>query len=204
MSKKRRRSRSQDYQCENCKNNPEKLNNGLGNNPFGINPSQLMGMLGNIDMGQIGNILSSMNRDGFDLNNLNLGSMQNTMSGISGSNMMSGMNSSNMMSGMGMNDNKGAASVQEMINNISNLQGNNIKNKGNLDINNRTENNNSNSKINNNSKIKRNKENRENINDLKIDENIEMLMDIRKIVKPDRIKFIDKVIELYNTGIFEE
>ena len=35
------------------------------NNPFGINPQQLISMLGG-NMNGIGNILSSMNRNGFD------------------------------------------------------------------------------------------------------------------------------------------
>ena len=42
------------------------------NNPFGINPQQLLNMLGgNMDMNKLGNILSSMNMDGFNLNNIN-------------------------------------------------------------------------------------------------------------------------------------
>lgn len=105
MSKKRDRNKSQKCNCPKCQN---KSGGGLANNPFGINPSQLMGMLGNIDMGEIGNILSSMNKDGFDLNNLNLGSVQNTMNGMDG--MNGGENNQNissiqnMMSGMGTGD----------------------------------------------------------------------------------------------------
>ena len=44
----------------------------MNNNPFGINPQQLLAMLGgNMDMSGLGNLLSSMNKDGFDLNSLN-------------------------------------------------------------------------------------------------------------------------------------
>lgn len=42
--------------------------------PFGINPMQIMNMLGgNMDMGQLGNMMSSLKMDGLDLNNINLG-----------------------------------------------------------------------------------------------------------------------------------
>ncbi len=41
------------------------------NNPFGIDPFQLMSLLGgNIDISSIGNMLSSMNTNGFNLGNL--------------------------------------------------------------------------------------------------------------------------------------
>lgn len=42
------------------------------NNPFGITPQQLLGLLGgNMDMNGLGNVLSSMGKEGFDLNSLN-------------------------------------------------------------------------------------------------------------------------------------
>ena len=41
------------------------------NNPFGIDPMQLLGLLGgNFDMRNMGNMLASMNTNGFNLNNL--------------------------------------------------------------------------------------------------------------------------------------
>lgn len=44
----------------------------MNNNPFGINPQQLLSMLGgNMDMSGLGNLLASMNKNGFDLNSLN-------------------------------------------------------------------------------------------------------------------------------------
>jgi hypothetical protein len=44
----------------------------MNNNPFGINPQQLLAMLGgNMDMSGLGNLLSSMNKNGFDLSSLN-------------------------------------------------------------------------------------------------------------------------------------
>jgi len=44
----------------------------MNNNPFGINPQQLLSMLGgNVDMNGLGNLLTAMNKNGFDLNSLN-------------------------------------------------------------------------------------------------------------------------------------
>ena len=52
-------------------NNWGNMNNFRGNmnNPFGINPKQLLSMLGgNMNMNGLSKILSSMNTEGFDLN----------------------------------------------------------------------------------------------------------------------------------------
>lgn len=47
-------------------------NESMYNNPFGITPQQLLGLLGgNMDMNGLGNVLSSMGKEGFDLNSLN-------------------------------------------------------------------------------------------------------------------------------------
>lgn len=68
MSKHRHKSRER-----NNNMNGSRFNNGPMNNyPFGINPQQLLAMLGNnMDIGGLNNILSSMNREGFDLNSFN-------------------------------------------------------------------------------------------------------------------------------------
>ena len=80
MSKKKHR--------EKTTNNTNNINNGMNmrnnpmNNPFGINPQQLLNMLGgSIDINKLGNILSSMNREGFNLNNINT-QMNNGNSGM--------------------------------------------------------------------------------------------------------------------------
>ena len=66
MSKHRHKSRE-----INRMRNPS-FNNGMNNNPFGISPQQLLGLLGsNIDMNGLGNILSSMGQEGFNLNSVN-------------------------------------------------------------------------------------------------------------------------------------
>ena len=62
--------------ANNTMNNRQTYNNG----PFGINPNQLLSsMFGNIDMNQINSLLQSMNTQGFDFNNLNLGNLMGNM-----------------------------------------------------------------------------------------------------------------------------
>lgn len=65
--------------------------NGINNNPFGINPMQLLSMMGNVDMTEVNRMMSNMNREGFDFNNLNLNNMKN----IIGNNSI-GANSNNI------------------------------------------------------------------------------------------------------------
>lgn len=52
----------------------DSINNNMmnsNNNPFGIDPMQLLGLLGgNFDMRNMSNMLASMNTNGFNLNNL--------------------------------------------------------------------------------------------------------------------------------------
>ena len=78
MSKKRHKKR-QEVNSTNNNNTQQQMNY---NNPFGINPNQLLSMFGNIDMNQINSMLQSMGADGFDFNNFNLGSIQNLMNGM--------------------------------------------------------------------------------------------------------------------------
>lgn len=87
MSKRKHKSRK-DTRRENTSDNINNANVSNGGNnrqtynngPFGINPNQLLSsMFGNIDMNQISSILQSMNTQGFDFNNLNLGNLQNLM-----------------------------------------------------------------------------------------------------------------------------
>ena len=124
MSKHRKREK---YNSEQQRYGP------VYNNPFGINPQQLISMLGG-NMNGIGNILSSMNRNGFDFNSMN----------------------------------------NNMNNNIN--QNNSFKKH-------------------NNDNIEDEEESR--------DENIEMMLSVRKIIDPQKIEFIDKVIECYKNGLFK-
>lgn len=66
MSRHKHKSRD----MNNFRNSP--FNNCVNNNPFGISPQQLLGLLGsNIDMSGINNILSSMGQEGFNINAVN-------------------------------------------------------------------------------------------------------------------------------------
>ncbi len=82
MSKKRHKNRQEVSRTNNNSNNINRQQQMNYNNPFGINPNQLLSMFGNIDMNQINSMLQSMGADGFDFNNFNLGSLQNLMNGM--------------------------------------------------------------------------------------------------------------------------
>ena len=148
MSKHRRKKV---YNNEN--NSVYQGSNPISNNPFGINPRQLLGMLGsNFNMNGLGNLLSNMNMEGFNLNSM----------GANSTNTTNNNNNSN-----GNSDNMGYESSNH--NNTSDTY---------LDLE----------------------------NDIKgVDnKNIEMLVALKSIVEPSRIKFIERVIELYKNGLFDE
>lgn len=161
MSKRKHKSRSdtrREVTSENMNNANNTMNNRqtYNNAPFGINPSQLLSsMFGNIDMNQINGLLQSMNTQGFDFNNLNLGNLMGSMNPMTPS-----MNQNN-----NININNDIEDVQESRNI------NNDAFSENIDRN---------------------------------DENMQMLKAIRSIVNGDRLAFIDKVILMYNDGVFDE
>lgn len=143
MSKHRHKSRD-----SNGMRNPSFNNNYMNNNPFGISPQQLLSILGsNIDMNGLGNMISTMGQEGFNLNSFNT-----------------------------QNSNKDSYSD---INNIAN-----------------------------NTEIKFNKKNETSIEKEQAvfdeDENIRFLQSIRSIVSRERAEFVDKIIELYNSGAFKD
>ena len=87
MSKRKHKNRS-DTRREGTSDNRNNANVNANTNsrptynngPFGINPNQLLSsMFGNIDMNQINSLLQSMNTQGFDFNNLNLGNLMGNM-----------------------------------------------------------------------------------------------------------------------------
>ena len=134
------------------------------NGPFGINPNQLLSsMFGNIDMNQINGLLQSMNTQGFDFNNLNLGSLMGNMNNMS--------NASNIKSNSSDN------------NQPSSNNGNNNTIDDDLDFG-----------INENFAAKGERN----------DDNLQMLRAIRTIVGGERGLFIDRVITMYNDGVFDE
>ncbi|NLK94996.1 MAG: hypothetical protein GX275_07375 [Clostridiales bacterium] len=122
MSKHRNRNRN--------RYNEFQRNGPINNSPFGINPNQLLNLLGsNFNMNGLGSLLNSMNMDGFDFNSMN---------------------------------------------NISNFS-------------------NANNKTNKNEETTSYK-----------DEDIQLIIYLKSIVDPKRIPFLDKIIELYENGSFEE
>lgn len=140
MSKHRHKSRD-----INRMRNPS-FNNCMNNNPFGITPQQLLGLLGsNIDMTGLGNILSSMGQEGFNMNSINTQ----------------------------MNDNNNHRNMNSVVNNVD------------MD-----------------SDKESNLEKSETV--LCDDENIKFLQSIKSIVSGERAQFVDKIIELYNSGAFKD
>ncbi|MCR1951329.1 hypothetical protein NSA50_09735 [Clostridium sp. DSM 100503] len=183
MSKKKHRHKGE---REINNNSGNRVNN---NAPFGINPAQLMSMFGgNMDMGQIGNVLSSMKMDGLDLNNFNLGQFGNNQQGRSGINNRSGFDLGALQ---GMMNNLGMGNFN-LGNNNTNLDSNSnfaSSNDNNFDITDIKSDTSDNSLLD---------------DDLLDDENIQMLIAIKSIVDSKKAKFIDKVIEAYNNGYFKE
>lgn len=177
-------------------------NENMNNNPFGIDPNALMGMLGNVDQNKLNNILNTLNQNGINMDNLNL---DNENSQANYNNRDSNFNDGNnnfMGNGMPMNNGMGNINPMMLLNNLMNGRNNNRtnedKNQNFKDIDN---------KIKNNVETKNNvtgreKNKREDIDPK--DPNIEMLLAVRKIVNEDRVKFIDKTIYLYVNGAFEE
>lgn len=155
-------------------------NNSLNNmsNPLGLNPQMLeMLGLGNIDMGQLSNLFSSMGQEGFNLNSL--GSLVGNL-GLGNANMGNN-NNNNVIQG----NNGGNINPMELLSSLigdpsklNNLGLNNIQNA-----------------INNNN-------NYNNYNDYneETDSILSMLIAVRSIVDSKRVKFLDRVIELYKNG----
>ncbi|GAB6169439.1 hypothetical protein JCM1393_18990 [Clostridium carnis] len=175
MSKKKHRRKGEQGGYDN-QQNKSNINQ---NNPFGINPAQIMSLLGgNMDMGQIGNVLSSMSKEGFDLSNLNLGPLQGFMQGNQGNNRNQGGFDlgalQNMMSGLGLGGGMDLNNID--MNNLKNMMGSNNSYNDNKD---------------------------ELFNEEEVDENIQLLIAIKSIVDPKRANFLDRVIEAYREGTFK-
>lgn len=180
MSKKKRRRKEERI-------NNEGYNGRVNNNPFGINPAQLMNMLGgNLDMSQIGNLLSSMKGDGLDLNNFNIGNFAGDNQG--GTPMHNNRNGFDLGALQGLMNNLGVGGFNLQNNNI---KGSNRDNKDNLNI----------AKENEYGKKDQEDDLLEDDND-ENDENIQMLIAIKSIVDFKKADFIDKVIEAYKNGYF--
>ena len=181
MSKRRRRRREDRISGQYSGN--------LGNNiPFGINPTQLMSLLGNnIDLNQIGSMLSSMKTDGVDLNNFNLNQGNNNQGNNNQYNSM-GFDYSplqSIMSNLGFgnfNLSNNGSSTSTYENDISHTENSDTTGTGSYDT-----------------------EIKEDINEefFEDDENVQMLVAIKSIVDYKKSIFLDKVIDAYNKGLFK-
>ncbi len=199
MSRRRHRNRSENIP------NPQPQPNNM--NPMGFNPNQLMDLLGgNFDMGQLATLLAGMSGEGFNMNSFaNLANMFNMNNGAPNVGNMGNPN------GMGNMGNLGGLGNMGGLGNLGNLAG--LGGLGGLgDIGNIISmmglgnmGGNSSSNFSDNSVYNENV----NFNEASTDEvttdddrNMQMMKAMRRIVDPERVKFIDRVIELYEKGKF--
>lgn len=206
MSKHKRRSED--------RNNEQQFNN---TNPYAINPQQqlmdIIGSIGNGDMTQIANLLSSLNGDGVNFNNLDI---NNNMNANNNGNMSPNMNNNlnlNVNPNMQQNLNMQQQDFNPFQLLLSGLAG------GGMPFPNLVNKKKPTSKKNDNSDMKEQKNNidlkldtEEDINNEEVkkdilkedDDIIKMLKSIKILVGPNREKFIDKVIDLYLSGEFDD
>lgn len=172
MAKHKHREQSKIANDTNTENNNRSV-------PFGIDPMQLMGLLGgNFDMNNIGNMLASMNTNGFNLGNL--GSIAQMM----------GLNLDNNF-------------LQGNMNNLNNDINRNMHTNFNQNM--KAYSNNMNSKSTETSNTEKNNKKNTSAKPIKDnDANLEFLMALRNFVHPDRIMFIDRIIEAYKNGELKE
>ncbi|HCW53305.1 MAG TPA: hypothetical protein DG753_06125 [Clostridium sp.] len=204
MAKHRHKEQESSVNNKN-KDNMNSMNN---NNPFGIDPVQLMNLLGgNFDMTNMTNMLASMNTNGFNLGNL--GPLA----------QMAGLNlDNNMMYGNGF-PNPNDTMNNNGMNHGNNINSGNINNKNvmpsmnNINLGNNKENSsdtaNSIKKSEQEKGIKEAKvsSNSANANTkVKITQNndLEFLVSLKGIVNQEKIPLINKMIELYKSGAFKD
>lgn len=176
MSK--RKHREQDTIRNETDNNTSSRNN--TSTPFGIDPMQLMGLLGgNVDMNNMGNMLASMNTNGFNMGNLS--SLAQMMGLNLDNNLFQGnMNTQSNDFSRNMFPNVNQAPKEHS----STSNANTVSTKS-------TENQNGDKSNRRHSASKNISEN---------DVNLQFLMALRSYAHPDRIKFIDSIIEAYKRG----
>lgn len=160
----------------------------VNNNPFGIDPMQLMNLLGNMDMGRVNTMINTMNKNGFDINSAN-NMMNNNFENIT--NTKSQNNQMNQMNGM-----PEVASMKNSKFDINTL--NALAEKmggGRIGINNNERpHSDKNLKVETNIGEKKGSE---------VEENLQLLLSIRNIVDFSKKGFIDKIIEKYKNGEFD-
>lgn len=202
MSKKRRRHRRE---REDIADTQGELNNNL---PFGINPNQLLSLLGeNFDLNNLGNMMSSMKDNGVNLNNFNPNSTEQNQQ-VNNSNNLNNTNNVNNMNNGNRYDFGG-------LQGIINALGMNGFNQQNSNLNNSFDE--ENISINTEVMDEIDKEEEKDFKDrgdeeyleegelnnsiMEEDENIQMLISIKSIVDDRKADFIEKVIEAYRKGL---
>ena len=188
----------------------ESRNNNMmneNNNPFGIDPMQLLGLLGgNFDMRNMSNMLASMNTNGFNLNNL--GPLAQ-MAGLNLDNNFNNTNNNfnNLNNNLNNNSNRNNVNsnfntnVQNKSDDSSNLN----KNQTNASRHEDSGNKGNNQKVNSQNEVRRGNSNNEATQDRsKIrDENLEFLLSLRSFVHQSKVPFVDKIIDGYKNGVFK-
>lgn len=193
MSRRRHRNRSENIP------NPQQQPNNMNpmGNPMGFNPNQLMDLLGgNFDMGQLATLLAGMGGEGFNMNSFaNMFNMNNgapNMGNMGNQNGMGNMGNLGGLGNMGGLGNLAGLGGLGDIGNIISMMG--LGNMGGNSSNNFSDNSVYNENVN------FSEASTDEVTD--DDRNMQMMKAMRRIVDPERVKFIDRVIELYEKGKF--
>jgi hypothetical protein len=165
---------------ETIRNETNSNTSSRSNTPFGIDPMQLMGLLGgNIDMNNMGSMLASMNTNGFNMGNLN---------------------SIAQMMGLNLDNNLFQGNMNTPNNDFNKNMFPNINQTQREHPNTSSANPMSSKSTENQSGDKSTRRHSANKNTSENDANLEFLMALRSYAHPDRIKFIDSIIEAYKRG----
>ncbi|MBS5938293.1 hypothetical protein E5347_07825 [Clostridium sartagoforme] len=205
MSKKRRRHRRE---REDIAGVQGELNNNL---PFGINPNQLLSLLGeNFDLNNLGNMMSSMKDNGVNLNNFNPNSAAQNQQ-VNNSSNLNNVNNANNMNNINSGNGYDFGGLQGIINalgmngfNQSNSNLNNTFNEENIGINDEVMNEIDKEEerdLKDGGDEEYLEEGELNNNIMEEDENIQMLISIKSIVDDRKADFIERVIEAYKKGL---
>ncbi|ALP91131.1 MULTISPECIES: hypothetical protein [Clostridium] len=189
MAKHRRRE--QEPSMNDNINNNNMMNS--NNNPFGIDPMQLLGLLGgNFDMRNMSNMLASMNTNGFNLNNLG------PLAQMAGLNLDNNFTNGNNNLNRNNNNSNVATDMQNMS--ASNLN----KNEANTQKHDEVRDKRNNTKMTQQEQMKQNEAVTHTQTQNKTrDENLEFLISLRSFVHQSKIPFVDRIIDGYKKGLFK-
>jgi hypothetical protein len=189
MAKHRRRE--QEPSMNDNINNNNMMNS--NNNPFGIDPMQLLGLLGgNFDMRNMSNMLASMNTNGFNLNNLG------PLAQMAGLNLDNNFTNGNNNLNRNNNNSNVATDMQNMS--ASNLN----KNEANTQKHDEVRDKRNNTKMAQQEQMKQNEAVTHTQTQNKTrDENLEFLISLRSFVHQSKIPFVDRIIDGYKKGLFK-